>query len=166
MAFKHGNQFWKKRTKHGREKLFESPEALWEACCEYFDEVENNPLQAAELVKFQGKYKTAKIAKMRAMTIVGLCIFLDIDETTWRDWRNDDDFSPITTRVDAIIRTQKFEGAAAELLNPNIIARELGLSDKKDHSIRAGVLSKKITEDMDDVAASEAFAEFLREDDD
>lgn len=35
------------------------------------------------------------------------------------------------TRVEQIIRQQKFEGAAAELLNPNIIARDLGLADKK-----------------------------------
>ena len=31
-----------------------------------------------------------------------------------------------------IIKTQKFEGAAAELLNANIIARDLGLADKKE----------------------------------
>jgi len=132
MAAPKNNQFWKARTKHGRDKLFESADALWEACCEYFEWVDANPLVGTDLVKFQGKYKTAKINKMRAMTLKGLCIFLDIDVTTWRAWRDDDDFSPITTRVDTIIETQKFEGAAAELLNPNIIARDLGLSDKKE----------------------------------
>jgi len=126
------NQFWKARTKHGRDLLFESSELLWVACTEYFEWVDANPLIATELVKFQGRYKTAKINKMRAMTIKGLCIFLDIDESTWRDWRTRDDFSLVTSRVDAIIQTQKFEGAAAELLNPNIIARDLGLSDKKE----------------------------------
>jgi hypothetical protein len=38
----------------------------------------------------------------------------------------------VTTRVDEIIRTQKFQGAAADLLNPNIIARDLGLSEKSE----------------------------------
>ena len=42
------------------------------------------------------------------------------------------DFSEVTTRVDEIIRTQKFQGAAADLLNPNIIARDLGLADKSE----------------------------------
>ena len=32
----------------------------------------------------------------------------------------------------AVIRTQKFEGASAGLLNANIIARDLGLSDKTE----------------------------------
>ena len=36
--------------------------------------------------------------------------------------------------MEQIIRTQKFEGAAAELLNPNIIARDLGLADRSEHS--------------------------------
>ena len=31
------------------------------------------------------------------------------------------------------------EGAAAELLNPNIIARDLGLSDKIDQNITGGI---------------------------
>ena len=46
-----------------------------------------------------------------------------------------DDFSMITTRVDGIIRTQKFQGGAADLLNPNIIARDLGLVDKKETDV-------------------------------
>ncbi len=37
-----------------------------------------------------------------------------------------------TTRVDEIIRTQKFQGASADLLNANIIARDLGLADKTE----------------------------------
>ena len=67
---------------------------------------------------------------MRAMSVISLCIFLDIDATTWRDYREKQDFSTIVARVDEIIRTQKFQGAAADLLNPNIIARDLGLSEK------------------------------------
>lgn len=36
--------------------------------------------------------------------------------------------------MEEIIRTQKFEGASADLLNPNIIARDLGLAEKQEHS--------------------------------
>ena len=73
------------------------------------------------------------------MTLDGLQIFLDIDHTTWGDWRrNRDDLSPVTMRVEQIIRTQKFEGAAANMLNANIIARDLGLADRKEHSGKDG----------------------------
>jgi len=124
-----GNQFWKARSKHGRDKLFESPALLWEACCEYFQWVEENPLWENKVAQFQGGVVDMPVAKMRAMTIGGICLFLDIDETTWREWRKDKDFSPIIAKADAVIYQQKLTGAAADLLNPNIIARELGLKD-------------------------------------
>lgn len=129
MAAPEGNQFWKARTKHGRDKLFASAELLWEACEEYFQWVEDHPLWENKVTQYQGVPVDMPAAKMRAMTIDGLCIFLDIHDDTWRDWKSKEDFSAVVTRVEKIIRTQKFAGAAADLLNPNIIARELGLKD-------------------------------------
>ena len=136
MAAPKGNQFWKARTKHGRDKLFASADLLWEACCEYFQWVEKHPLWESKAFHNQGEVVMATIPKMRAMTIDGLCLFLNITKQTWFTWREDDDFSDVVTRVDAVIRDQKFSGAAADLLNANIIARDLGLSDKQqtEHS--------------------------------
>lgn len=126
-----GNRFWEARTTHGRKKKFNSA-SLWKGCLEYFDWVEKNPLIEIRGFAFQGKVTKEEFPKMRAMTIGGLCIFLDIDQSTWGDYRGQKDFSLVITRTEEIIRTQKFAGAAAELLNPNIIARDLGLSDKKE----------------------------------
>ena len=39
-----GNEFWKLRSKHGRDKLFQSPELLWDAAEEYFQWSVDNPL--------------------------------------------------------------------------------------------------------------------------
>lgn len=125
------NEFWKLRSSHGRKPKFESPEDLWGAACEYFQWVTDNPLLTVELVKFQGEAKQAQLPKIRAMTEIGLCNFLNIGQSTWNDYKNKRDFSEVTTRISNIIYQQKFEGAAADLLNPNIIARELGLADSK-----------------------------------
>ncbi|PCI53871.1 MAG: DNA-packaging protein [Alphaproteobacteria bacterium] len=127
-----GNQFWKARKTHGRKPIFATPEELWEACEEYLEWVEANPLITVETVKFQGRASLTEVPKMRAMTEIGLCVFLKIGQSTWDDYKNKDDFSEVTTRVVDIIYTQKFTGAAADLLNPNIIARDLGLADKKE----------------------------------
>ncbi|MBT1155745.1 DNA-packaging protein [Aminobacter anthyllidis] len=127
-----GNQFWKVRSSHGRDPIFATPNQLWEACAEYFEWVELNPLYEARPFAYQGDVKVEKIAKMRAMTISGLCIFLDIARVTWAEYAKREGFSYIASQVEEIIRTQKFEGAAADLLNPNIIARELGLADKSE----------------------------------
>lgn len=143
MAAPKGNQFWKARTKHGRDKLFASAEVLWAACCEYFDWVEKHPLMESKAFHNQGEVVMASIPKMRAMTIDGLCIFLDIDTMTWRRWRDDDDFCAVVTRAESIIRSQKFSGAAADLLNANIIARDLGLKDGQDHTSSDGSMTPK-----------------------
>ena len=47
-----GNQFWKARAKHGRDKIFKTPDALWKAACEYFEWVDDNPLE--EAIVYQG----------------------------------------------------------------------------------------------------------------
>ncbi len=132
MAAPAGNSFWEVRSTHGRAPIFGSPEQLWGACCEYFAWIEANPLYEAKAFAFQGTVTVESLPKMRAMTIAGLCIFLDIAVRTWGDYRERQDFVPVTMRVDEIIRTQKFQGAAADLLNANIIARDLGLTDKSE----------------------------------
>ena len=150
MAAPVGNQFWKMRSSHGRKPTFPDPDALWEACCEYFEWVEANPLKEAQAFAYQGVVTVHELAKMRAMTLAGLCIFLDIDRTTWAEYAKRDGFSPVTTRVDEIIRSQKFEGASAGLLNPNIIARDLGLSDKSELTGSGGkdLIPEATTTDM------------------
>lgn len=129
--FQKGNQFWKNRTKHGRDKLFSSPEVLWEEACKYFDWVDENPLIE---VDFKGKdADEVHVPKMRPYTWSGLQLFLDV--FSLRDYKTNEDyaeFSQVITRIGEIIYTQKFEGAASGFLNPNIIARDLGLAEKSE----------------------------------
>lgn len=129
-----GNEFWKARSSHGRKPIFATADDLWEAASEYFEWVEANPLWEDKVTSFQGTNTHEPIAKMRAMTIAGLCIFLDISQQAWSEYKQREGFGEVTTRIDDIIRTQKFEGASADLLNPNIIARDLGLADKQETS--------------------------------
>lgn len=133
MAAPLGNRFWEARSSHGRKPIFEAPEILWEACIEYFEWVESHPLEEEQLFHYQGTIVKGNANKMRAMTKEGLCIFLDIGMSTWDDYCAREDFSGVTTRVMEIIRDQKFAGAAAGFLNPNIIARDLGLKEQTDN---------------------------------
>lgn len=125
-----GNQFWRARSSHGNKPKFKDSESLWSACTEYFDWIEDNPLK--ESIVYQGQIMEFESPLMRAMTIAGLCVFLDICESTWSKYRNNKDLMQVTTRAEAIIYNQKFTGAAAGLLNANIIARDLGLRDKQE----------------------------------
>lgn len=126
-----GNQFWKLRAKHGRDKLLASPELLWQSACAYFQWCDDNPLLSVE---YYGKdAMRCEVPKMRAYTWSGLEHYLDI--YSLRDYKTNEtykDFSPVITRIEKIIYTQKFEGAAAGFLNASIIARDLGLRDGTD----------------------------------
>ena len=148
MQFQKGNKFWLARSSHGRNPIFSNPEQLRNACYEYFEWVENNPLYEEKIFHSQGIITKDTVTKMRAMTISGLCIFLDIDRTTWENYRNNPDFFRITKEVEEIIYNQKFTGAAADLLNSNIIARELGLADKQQNE-HTGVDGKPIAHSVE-----------------
>lgn len=130
--FAHGNRLWEARSSHGRKPIFASPDDLWDACCQYFQWVDDNPLLESKLFSFQGAAHEGIAPKMRAMTISGMCLYLDISEDCWAAYRSRPDFIGVTTRAEKVIFNQKFAGAAADLLNANIIARDLGLRDGQD----------------------------------
>jgi hypothetical protein len=134
-----GNRFWEMRAKHGRDKLFSTPELLWEAACEYFQWMDDNPLYEHKAFQYLGKTVVDKVPKIRAMTLSGLCLFLGCNEAYFRNFKNQErkdgkDFSSVIERIEKTIYNQKFQGASADLLNANIIARDLGLADKRELS--------------------------------
>lgn len=128
-----GNRLWEARSTAGPKPKFADPDALWRACVEYFEWAADNPLYEAKAFANAGTVTVESLPKMRAMTIGALCVFLDISESAWHQWRNERaDLVEVITRVEAIIRAQKFEGASAGLLVPQIIARDLGLTDRHE----------------------------------
>ena len=129
------NQFWKFRSKHGRAKLFASPDLLWKEACKYFAWCDNNPLKEGKVFAYQGKITTTEVNKMRAYTMNGLCLYLKCSDSYFRKFKqtcSDEDFIEIIEQIENIIYEQKFTGAAADLLNANIISRDLGLRDNHD----------------------------------
>lgn len=144
MAAPRRNQFWKNRSKHGRDKLFTTPDLLWTAATEYFEWCDKNPWIKNEAIK-SGDYagQIVKVPTSRPYTLTGLCLYLDVNADYFRQFKenlkeNEQDFSWVITRIEEIIYTQKFEGAAIGAFNANIIARDLGLTDKKelDHTTK------------------------------
>ena len=135
-----GNQFWKLRAKHGRDKLFATPELLWDAACEYFQWCEDNPLYEMRGFAYQGVVTKENFPKMRAMTMSGLCFYLHCTESYFRVFKSllqekDKDFLTVIHEIEIIIYNQKFQGASADLLNANIIARDLGLTDRSETKV-------------------------------
>ena len=133
MAATVSNEFWKLRSKHGRDKIFKSPKILQEAVDEYFQATSERSVTEQHWVGKDGD----EVVKHHYVpfTIQGLCNFLDISFQTWENYKNKEgyeDYFDVITRAEQIIYQQKFEGPATGFYNPNIIARDLGLVDKKD----------------------------------
>lgn len=166
MGAPEGNQFWKLRSKHGRDTLFATPEKMWEAACEYFEWVDSHPYEQAEQRKGNISVRIESIEegsdfavndlvylpKMRPYTLHGLCRYLDCNvdyftrfEIVRKERKDQDskDFCSVITRIREIIYEQKYSGAASGFFNPNIIARDLGLTDKQEIESKKIKVTKK-----------------------
>lgn len=136
------NQYWKLRKDMSEDGRKISVEELEIKIQDYIDFCVNNPLKeqvvVAKGIKLEDqttKY-TTELNKMRAMSLWGVCTWLNIVKSTWQEWRKDEKYSAVITRAETLFKSYKFEGAAAGMLHPNIIARDLGLVDKKEQSVK------------------------------
>jgi hypothetical protein len=157
-----GNKFWERRTKHGRDKIFETPDILWDAAVEYFNDTLSNPLNEVDFVGKDAK----EVSKPHTppLTIQGLCIYLGVNTVYFNHFETNvkskkdslsKDFTKICTHIRDVIYKQKFDGASTGFYNANIIARDLGLTDKKDlttagdpMSISVNVQDKSLAEKL------------------
>ena len=136
MSFKQGNQLWQLREKHGRNYLFKTPEALWEAACGYFQWCDGHPV--IEVVRGHRSLPVLALPKLRAYTLHGLCVYLGCGHKYFNHFEaqlagKTDEVSEEYLRILSLIRDviyeQKFTAAAAGELNPSLIAREMNLAN-------------------------------------
>ena len=146
-----GNQLWKLATKIGRDKIFATPQILWQEAMEYFKHVDENPI--IEIDYKGGMAKKVQIPRPRPYTIMGLCVYLGVHSKYFYDFTDslkdkDDEvskeFSNIIARIKEICYTQKLDGATAGVFNQSIIAMELGLKEQKEIKHDMGNLTVEI----------------------
>jgi hypothetical protein len=131
MAAQKGNEFWK-LADWGKPKAYQ-PGELWVKACDYFQWCQDHPWYKNEAVKGgDSAGMIIKVPTSRPFTIQGFCIHAGIVTSTFYNYEKDEAYLPITTRIREIIYSEKFEGAAVGAYNANIIARDLGLADKKE----------------------------------
>lgn len=133
MAAPEFNKFWLKRSKHGRDKIFENPETLLQTCYDHFTEMCKDTHDEQQWV---GKDADAVIKHHpRPWSIEMLCVYLDINKKTWWDYGNLEshkDFHHVVSRVNDLIHAQNFELAATGFFNPSFIGMKLGLKAKNE----------------------------------
>lgn len=136
--FKKGNRIWEQRSKHGRDTLFKTPNLLWEAACEYFKWIDDNPSYKAE-------WKNNRIIGLpvrKPYTLQGLCGYLQCGTKYFNNfkiteaYKSNIDFQYIIEQIEETIYNQKFSGAAEGFFKENIIARSLGLKDNFQNDVK------------------------------
>jgi hypothetical protein len=150
--FEKGNQLWllashkvlaRRRWKH--------PAELLEELVEYFLWMEANPLEESKLVSFQGVSALEGVPKMRAVSLQSMRGYLGIGKTKWEHMRKGNDlvgFAEVVEWAEEMMHSINFEGANAGLLNPMLIARQLGLADRTELTGRDGAPMETQTTDM------------------
>jgi hypothetical protein len=136
-----GNNFWENRTKHGRDREIKDPKELIQLFNDYIKWVEDNPLYKsdAKVVSigsgYGSKIMIAKIPIDRPYTKQGFSLFCGL--SGWHVIEQykeiNKDFMQIITHIENSIYNQKFEGAAVNIFNSSIIARDLGLVEKTEN---------------------------------
>jgi hypothetical protein len=119
---------------------------MWDAACEYFQWCIDNPWYRNEAIKGGDRAgQIIQIPTSRPFTMQGLCAYLNCNTVYFNNFElgikdgtrkvSEDEkkgFSEIIHAIKETIYQQKFEGAAVGAYNANIIARDLGLTDKQD----------------------------------
>ena len=140
--FKHGNTKWTLKQMQGQPKVFEDPQLLLEAFEEYVEYVRETPWMRNELVKGGDMAgMVMEVPTARPITLEGFTDFVGLTHSWWRslrarlkksDTEADRVYATVVEKIDKAIYNQKYEGAAVGAFNANIIARDLGLVDKKE----------------------------------
>ncbi len=126
-----GNRLWMMRDTD-TPRAFSTPEDMAEAARAYFEWVQENPLYEYKATHYQGSIVRMSLPKMRAMSIKAFCLHAGIAEKTWVKYREREEYLDVIKATESAIFTQKFEAAAADLLNSNVIIRDLSLRERLD----------------------------------
>lgn len=137
-----GNEWWKLRSKHGKDKLFASPKLLLEAAEEYFVYCDTHPDYEVKPMVYKGGIKMVKVPKKQPYTLMGLCLYLGCATSYFRTFKNEQkdkpdskDYLSVVAHIEQAIYKQQYDGAASGFFNANIIARALGLAEKVEADV-------------------------------
>lgn len=138
-----------------------SPEELWQYFLDYVENARNNPMYKVEYVGKEGReeYKPLSVP----ITFEGFECYLadrdiiqDLGSYASNQRGRYKRFSTIITRIRKNCFVNNFNGAAVGLFSPNLIARKLGLSDKKEVTNVEQPLFPDVQEDHGDTQNTES----------
>lgn len=123
-------QFW--RCPPSGTMKFPTPEAMQEAAIKAFDHFASHPHKETVLFHHKGTVVRTFKDVMRPFTFRGVALRMGTTAATLNNYRTVAGFKEVLEWMDEVIYTQKFEGAAGNMMNANFLARDLGLAERKE----------------------------------
>lgn len=114
--------------------VFPTPEALWSSAVQYFQWVEDNPLVEEKVFFNKDGAHREDITHPRPMTLKAMWVHMNIGKASWYDYRAKEDYANVCEEIDSIIYEQKFSYAAADMMNAQLIGKELGIAEVTKHT--------------------------------
>ena len=145
MAAPEGNEYYKLCKNPGAPKKYDA-DKLRKKINEYFKHIDNTPIQKRKTETHRGEIKEIIEYLPKPYTLTGLCNYLHITMHTLKSYESDDDLMQLIIHARQIIYQNKFEGAANNTFNSNLIALELGLKAKEEQTINNIILPLGSTE--------------------
>lgn len=126
------NQFWRERLSQPA-RMYE-PHELAEKFAEYvsWNKTENVFLKAESIKSGEFTGQLVHTPTIPPLTAVGFCNYCGMLQSTYIGYKKDVRYMQVCESIDQAIYQNKFDGAATGMFNHAIIARDLGLADKKD----------------------------------
>ena len=139
-VFPTGNNFWQKRSKHGRSRIIQDPQFLLDAANEYFQACIDDPLKVmdfkgkdAELVHYEKPRVFQKIGVARYCGVNDWEVIKSLEKVS--NEKLSSEFSQVIKYIESVIYEQKFENAAVGIFNPVLMARDLRIADVSESSV-------------------------------
>lgn len=147
------------RSKISRHKIFAEPDMMWKAACEYFEFCNSTYWYEHDVKVARGVIRHVKKKKGRPYTMGTLALFFDVWEDYFyvfkRQLKDTDphaeNFKRVIAMIESTVRHQKFEGAANNAFNANLISYDLGI--RKDNPQATGQGFQIIVESEQDSEA-------------
>ncbi len=116
-------------------KVVDSAEALWKHFMAYIAESDDSPLKEQKAFSTKSGLVYAEVNKLRPYSIDAFLNFMGMAKSTWVKMRREETETLMVETmelIESVVSDQMFQGAAAGLLNANIVSRRLGLVEKTE----------------------------------
>lgn len=157
----------KGKRKFSRITKYESPEALYVACVEYFEWCDSNPHYKERVVMRSmgnnGGSEPMHVSEShpRMYSMGGLTLFIGVSQMSWGRWKDPMDSmywpegNDVQDWAESVVRENKLNGAAVGFFNSSIVSKVLGLVERQDLTTGGDSIAQSTTIDVEALTVQE-----------